>query len=380
MGTPNRRVLSLLLVLGSTLLGLLFAELLVRRLDPQALVVPWQDEIDGITAPRPGVKGRHLVPGVFDVGISYSAQRFRGNVIYEKHPPDGVLRVASLGDSFTFGYGAHDHEAYPAQLERLLNARASTSGRYRRFEVINAGNGGTGTGEQALWFDIWVKTFHPHFVTLGITSNDLDDDMRRGLFYRDAMGNVSPRSLEETVKADSVLRKVRRVANAVPGYNYLSQHSHLLALGRNTVSHQLAANRSTKVTGSVPELGQDNGSPDHWERVLAILEGEIAWLDQRTKKNGARLLVVFIPSRESVYTADSPWRASVQHRSNLIRRALAKVCKMHSVPYQDLTGVIRAAAKSTRDALYYSGLDTHPTPSGYAVIASRISALLESEL
>jgi len=380
VGTPKRPVLSLLLVLGSSLLAVLFAELLVRRLEPQALVVPWQDEIDGITAPRPGAKGRHFIPGVFDVRISYSAQRFRGNSEYEKQPPDNVLRVTALGDSFTFGYGADDHDAYPAQLERLLDARVSASKRYRRAEVINSGNGGTGTGEQALWFDIWVKQFHPDFVTLGVTSNDLDDDMKRGLFYMDAQSRVLPKNLEQIAKADSTLRRVRRLANAVPGYNYLSQRSHLLALFRNTVSDQLSKTRSTKVSGSVPGRRQDESSPDHHPRFVAIFEGEIAWLNQQTKNNGARLLVVFIPSRESVYPTDSPWKATVQHRSRLIRGALARVCEMHSIPYRDLTEDIREAAKSSSAALYYSGLDTHPTPIGYAVIASRISALLVGEL
>ncbi len=366
-------------MLCSTLLAFLLAELLVRWLQPQALVVPWQDEISGITAPRPEVEGRHFVPGAFDVRISFNAQRFRGTVEYETQPPDDVLRVVALGDSFTFGYGADDHEAYPARLEGLLNARLLESQRYRRAEVINAGNGGTGTGEQALWFDIWVKKFHPHFVILGVTSNDLDDDMKRGLFYVGTEDKVRPRSLNETARADNHLRRVRRLANAVPGYRYLSQHAHLLALARNTVSHRLAAMRSTRTPSSVPGVRQNMGSPEQWQRIIAIFEGEIAWLNRRIKENGARLLVVFIPSREAVYPSNSPWKATVVRGSRLIRDALARVCKKQSIPYRDLTADVRVSAQSSSTALYYSGLDTHPTPDGYALIASRVSDLLPDE-
>jgi lysophospholipase L1-like esterase len=380
LDSASRGEVSLLLLLCSALLAFLVAEFLVRWLQPQALVVPWQDEIRGITAPRPEVEGRHFVPGAFDVRISFSAQRFRGAVEYEIQPSDDVLRVVALGDSFTFGYGADDHQAYPARLEGLLNARVPESGRYRRAEVINAGNGGTGTGEQALWFEIWVKKFHPDFVILGVTSNDLDDDMKRGLFYVSAEDEVRPRSLDETARADNRLRRVRRVANAVPGYRYLSQHAHLLALARNAVSHWLAAKRSTRTLSSAPEVQQNTGSPEQWQHIIATFEGEIAWLNRQIKENGARLLLVFIPSRETVYSSNSPWKATVQHRSRLIRDALTRVSNKQSIPYRDLSADVRLSAKSSIAALYYSGLDTHPTPDGYALIASRLFDLLADEL
>ncbi len=38
--------------------------------------------------------------------------------------PDSVLRVAALGDSYTFGFGVRAHRAWPRRLEGALNQRS----------------------------------------------------------------------------------------------------------------------------------------------------------------------------------------------------------------------------------------------------------------
>jgi lysophospholipase L1-like esterase len=50
--------------------------------------------------------------------------------------PADTYRVICLGSYQTFGHGVADGEAYPQQLERLLNARSGTN---RTFEVWNGG-------------------------------------------------------------------------------------------------------------------------------------------------------------------------------------------------------------------------------------------------
>src|SRR4030095_2721035 len=103
--------------------------------------------------------GRYAVPGVFDTTVTINSQRLRSETEYGFEPPAEVTRIAVLGDSFTFGIGANEPETYPAQLERKLRETA-------RVQVINAGVGGTGTGEQARRFDLFVKQFYAHIVVL----------------------------------------------------------------------------------------------------------------------------------------------------------------------------------------------------------------------
>lgn len=75
---------------------------------------------------------------VFDVVINNHG--FRGQD-YEIPKKDGVLRVACLGDSSTFGYGNREQETYPQYLESFLNADLAgmKGGKYHSAETINFG-------------------------------------------------------------------------------------------------------------------------------------------------------------------------------------------------------------------------------------------------
>src|SRR4029079_9523596 len=183
-------LINAMLVMLSIILAFFVGEWLVRTFAPQQLSVPLGATVDGIISQRPNIHGRYAVPGVFDTTVTINSQRLRSETEYGSEPPAEVTRIAVLGDSFTFGIGANDGETYPAQLERMLRETV-------RVQVINAGVGGTGTGEQARRFDLLVKQFHPHIVVLTAISNDVDDDLDRGLFVLDSSGEVHPRPLEE---------------------------------------------------------------------------------------------------------------------------------------------------------------------------------------
>ena len=156
------------LALASTITALLVGEGIARLGVHYPLTFPWTDQINGVIAPRLGVRGRHFVPGTFDTTFSFSAQRFRGQQVYQPAPAPGAIRIAALGASFTFGSGANDNETYPSQLQSVLQERSKQNHSNFAFEVINAGIAGSVTGEQALWYENWVRQFHPHVVILGV--------------------------------------------------------------------------------------------------------------------------------------------------------------------------------------------------------------------
>ena len=110
-----------------------------------------------------------MMPNTWDTVVHVSDQRFRGQTSFAVTPPPGTLRIACLGDSFTFGTGVGDEETYAAYLAGFLAERYPSSG---PIEVINAGIEATGTGEQALWYETWVRRFRPHLVILAITTSD----------------------------------------------------------------------------------------------------------------------------------------------------------------------------------------------------------------
>ncbi len=356
------------LCLFSAALTLLAAEGVVRKWYPVSVSVAGLDDIDGVTVMRRNVRGRYAVPGAYDITFSTNAQRFRGRKEYLPQPPPGTIRIAVLGDSFTFGAGAEDDQTYPAELERVLNRQAGE--RRSRVEVINAGVPGTGTGEQALVYDVWVKRFRPHLVILSVYVNDADDDRERHLFTWSRNG-VEPRPRAELAAADSAIRKLRSTLDAVPGYELLIQRSQLVNLGRLTVSDLIHRYRAR--TGTEP-LAQSPVGRQRFEDGLAVMAGEIDWLDARVREEGATLLVVFIPDRNLAYQLSIP--EEVQTRTALMIENLERYCKAHGLPFANLTPTMVAAARASGSPLYYSGLDTHATPEGYRAIADAVARAL----
>ena len=115
---------------------------------------------------RPGADVEHSPPRQKPKRVRVNSRGMRGpDVALEK--PEGVLRIAVLGDSTTFGYGVEEDETYSSFLQRFLNA----AGR-RRFEVLNFGVTGYCTRDEAIVLEQRVAEFAPDLIVLGYNLND----------------------------------------------------------------------------------------------------------------------------------------------------------------------------------------------------------------
>ena len=73
---------------------------------------------------------------VAGVPVRRNNHGFRGPD-FDVHKLTGVRRIVTAGASFVFGWGVRDHETWAALMQHYLDEREG------RFEVINAGRGGT---------------------------------------------------------------------------------------------------------------------------------------------------------------------------------------------------------------------------------------------
>ena len=114
-----------------------------------------------------------LVPGADRSDLGY---RVRVNALGLRGPPttlakpDGVLRVAVVGDSVTFGVGVSDEETWPAVLGRTLGPVLATEG--LRCEVLNFGVTGYSSQDEARLIEGRVLAFAPDLVVVGYYLND----------------------------------------------------------------------------------------------------------------------------------------------------------------------------------------------------------------
>lgn len=356
------------LAVAACLVALLAAEGLVRVLSPQAVRVAWEDEAGGIRVARRNVRGRHSVPGHFDVRVSINGQRFRGPREYAVRPPPGVTRVAVLGDSMTFGWGVEDAETYPAQLERMLVERAAGG-----YEVINAGYPGTCLGEKAAWYAQGVRPLRPSLVVLTLLGDDVDGDLFWRVFALDEAGRAVPTPPSARGGGPRVASATRSAFQRLPGYGMLAERSELFALVRAAAA-RVASRERTSALGLAPATPADVAR--FRGEGLRLLAAELRWLRERTREDGADLAVVLLPFRERVYPASGFWADELRWKTAAIGETAGGACGEMSVPFRDLTPALVARARTAASPLYHEGVETHPTPAGYRAIAEEVAAFL----
>ncbi|HEY9421885.1 MAG TPA: GDSL-type esterase/lipase family protein, partial [Thermoanaerobaculia bacterium] len=206
-----RRLLARLILLGvSAAVSLLIAEFAIRLVRPQPVLIVSR----GLYAPDPPRRYR-LQPGFqgtitnrveYDTPVSINKAGLRGPEVEPEQP--GTFRVLALGDSFTFGVGAREEEAYPARLQEILRSRGIGA------QVLNAGAPGFGVPDAVAWYQRWGRPLNPDAIVLAVfVGNDLQD--------------AAP-SVPKAVAVDGALmiegEKTRSLSR------WLYHHSHLYAL------------------------------------------------------------------------------------------------------------------------------------------------------
>jgi lysophospholipase L1-like esterase len=118
--------------------------------------------------PRPGYTNK-----ASKVSLSINSLGFRGEEFAKKKPP-GAVRIACVGGSTTFCGEASDEGAWPAQLQKLLQAKYPDVS----IEVINAGVPGYRITESRRSLDRRVLPLKPDLVIYYEAQNDIAIDTR----------------------------------------------------------------------------------------------------------------------------------------------------------------------------------------------------------
>jgi lysophospholipase L1-like esterase len=107
-------------------------------------------------------------PGEFYVESRINKWGYRERDIDPDQRDD--VRIACLGDSFTFGQGVHVEDAFPSVLESLLNQERPSGA--RRIEVLNFGVLGYSTDIERLVLEQIATYFQPRIVVVTMCWND----------------------------------------------------------------------------------------------------------------------------------------------------------------------------------------------------------------
>jgi lysophospholipase L1-like esterase len=368
-GSPLRRLLARLLLLGvSAAVSLLIAELAIRLVRPQPVLVVSK----GLYAPDPPRRYR-LQPGFqgtitnrveYDTPVSINREGLRGPEIEPRQP--GTFRILALGDSFTFGVGASQEETYPAQLQEILRSRGTDA------QVLNAGAPGFGVPDAVAWYRRWGRPLDPDAVVLAVfVGNDLQD--------------AAP-GTPKAVAVDGALMIQGEKRRSLSRWLYY--HSHLYALLKGSALGG-AARRALGLPEplDVRQLRQEMELYSKERLPTEIREGaaatEKAVAELARSAGGTRILAVIVPSLIQVDPAR--WEASLERfgldPSRYDRRRPNELFRgifgRHGFSILDLTEPF--AETVGRGGRIYLPIDQHLTPAGYRLMAERVAAEILNE-
>lgn len=360
--------------------GLLLGEAIIRLTAPQLHRRPrvWEfDERLGWRH-RPGSSGL-LVSPEFSVPVEISADGLRDR-LYPRAKPSGTWRLLAFGDSFIEGWGV----PVQASVSKVLEQKLQQARPGQATEVLNLGVAGYGTDQELLLYQAQGRSYAPDLVLVFFYANDLwNNAVDRGIgAERGYKPYFRPGPDGRPALLGVPVRKVPQWDDAWwDGQPWshrldraLSEHLHLYALARKAAQpEELAAGqRQEYYQGLFGAVGEPRPAA-LWSLTGPLLS---AFADQ-VEKDGARLVLVYVPSIVQVEEAD--WRAKRElgrlsgsfdlERPN---RELAAIAAGRGVRLIDLTAVFRE--QSATRVLYFR--DSHWNEAGHALAAEVVAAAL----
>jgi hypothetical protein len=242
----------------------------------------------------------------------------------EVNPDPNVLRVMTIGDSFTFGFYVHNEEAYPSRLEELLEQNYP-----QRFQVLNAAMPGYTLADELAYLQDKGLQLEPDMIVLGFYTNDIFDYMPelRQYFQREAMMQNTPPILAEDTSLAGWLT------------NNSALYNGLLSI-RGQLRDANISNQVNRLTPTIPGLEQryhsitflEPDTPDNqvfWQAYEADFRALVALLNER---NISLVLVAFPDLNQYSIEGGMP---------NRPQEFLANLTTELNVPFVDMLPIFR---------------------------------------
>lgn len=337
----------------------------------------------------------------FQVDIHINARGLRDREIgYDN--PNGKYRILMLADSYGEAIQVPLEESYSKQLEARLNA--SGGGGY---EVINAGVGGWGTDQEAVFYATEGFRYQPDLVLLSFfTRNDAVNNFeplelrriagsRQKPFFR--LGQDGELILPDFPFEPAPSEDPPRPA-LLPTAEWLAARSDLYrfvvpylrdvplilqAWGASGILGGEGVVRVTHPNTPVPFYVYRDPPDAEWEAAWNLTEALIRRLRQEIEEDGGQLAVVIIAAPEQVYP--ERWEQTVAASESLQQgnwdldlpnKRLAGFLDGEGIPYVDLLPHFRKAAAQPNAPALHLRHDGHWTAAGHALAAGVIHQFL----
>ncbi len=284
----KNRIAGLAVFVAMTLVMLLLGEWVIRALfaDETVLFPRYHTDVQygdyTLRRIRPASRFRHTsIDGSWE--FVTNSQGFRNREDFSIAKPADTLRVISLGDSHTQGYEVRQDHTYSAVLERYLQKHAGKA------QVMNTGVSGFSNAEALVLLEQAGVRYQPDVAVLGFFGNDLEDNIKAGLFRLDEAGSLVPAKYEHIPGV-----RIQNIIYAIPGVQWLSENSYFYSLLFNSTWEFFKNRLARQATEQVAEYAvpqKDEYSSYEIELAAALLER----MHRICRDNGITLVIVDIP-------------------------------------------------------------------------------------
>lgn len=317
----------------------------------------------------PGFQGKLRIPES-EVPISINSRGLRDREHAEGY---GGTTILGLGDSFAFGTGVEVEYIFLRKLEELLNKQQ------KQCRVINAGIPGYGTDQEYIFLKQEGLRYSPDLVIVNFYLNDVFD-------------NVSPKFtvIEGYPVPSEKMKTMHHKFTMTSRLHIFLDEFHLYRLVLGRLSNVL---RPLFLEAVIKAKGRKGNRLDLYsteytaetERAWSVTKGYLKGINDIVKKRNGKVLLVYIPERQQVYS--DQWdkmkrQFDVSDKEIDILRPneiLKKFCQIEGIPFLDLTVGLQQAVKSGHNA--YFTMDPHLSREGHNIAAEIIyRAITEKRL
>lgn len=260
----------------AVILGSIEALLRIADYHPDSYMVPrFYTDLPGDLEPNQRMREvfYEKVPYLF----STNSQGFRGIREISRTKSDSTIRILCLGDSFTFGFGVDDRDAYPELLRKELELRYPGI----HFEVINAGMPLFGILDEMDYYLQKGCALRPDLVILQFFTNDLQD-LTRIPSFREAARMEPARSTRSPLSRLLSWSRLFQVLSSLR--NKLSKTAFYASFGKpseNAVQNDQLAPYRFKATDKQLELLRESKfyDPESRQALAPVWDGYRRALD-----------------------------------------------------------------------------------------------------
>ncbi len=213
----------------------------------------------------------------FYVESRISSQGLRDVEYFSKNGTD-IYRVLVLGDSHTFGWGVDDQSIFPKVLQRRLNS----NGTKIKYEVINTGTMGYGTGHEYQFLKNVGLGFKPDLVLIAM---DWLHDIENNNNYYTIQDLRLIRNSKRCWFSNS-----RTIVQYIPGSFFLRENSQLFKFAGIKILSKLNLIKSW-----FRESEESAGNSSYNAYDLTVTKGIFNLLKEEIDALGIKLAVVLLP-------------------------------------------------------------------------------------